>query len=933
MSMLGALLCVGVVCVGPGGCGGALVRLAKDGEWAEVDRRARAEARVPRGKAARAWAQALVQLGDPEQARAVLLRDFRTGGQEASLLQLAGLEHELGLAGMAGAHYTRLLEIDVDALQNGAAIEHQSAACGLLRARARAEALLGEALAADTDMRRLAIVCPNSIDASDREFLSTLRPDAQDQAEGRRTLEPLTPAPSRVEVEAELAQQLELARKRGPRAVAALAGAAQIEVAPDDVAVLLAAEFGGGLGAGLVSRRRLSAWIGDNDVAAVALAIDTLPAGPREYALLRLASVRGVVNADVERQSWIVGAMSSVGGQGPHEAAKAWRVAAVVGDLGGAEFALNTNLRDMIPPALESAPGSGTGSGTASPTQTPKPLHWSLRVPVDLRSFDLLLTLARLFEQRGEAVLALELRRSVLVAGHEVGLAQVTSAAVEEVRRQLALGRPWQALAVAEVVPGPLLDEVLPAVASAIGLLRAAGLAAADEADRNVVWRSLGDAWFEQWDPRLEAALGGLDLSGAGASEQPQGLHRCPSLGSWLDPAASEQLRRVGLDPERSRAALSAAFADLGAPQTGIALARALESDLALSCSALLVTLLSAGPHALALADLDERLVHAPGLGASLQLQLHAEVALAHGEPSRASLLTIGAAAQTAHPRELWARAAVAGRTHDAREYTIEALRQVLLHGDGLGDVAARRELMLMRLRDVDVDEVLRSGDANAIAALAEQLRVHVAEAPAPRRWALVDALLWTLASERRADALAWALLLDAVLDHGVRDGVRDGVRLTHADAVAALEQASRGEPDDVDDVDEPDDAGASGGAGDAPPATSSGPDLLDFLSDVDALCERELETGDSARLARLIGVATTCAPKQRAKALALLLTRTPEPARAELRTRILAGPVAVEIDPERPGAARSVASLGREGLSLRVVFDLPVEPVFVVDG
>jgi hypothetical protein len=904
--------------LGLAGCGGALVRLAKDGEWAELDRRARAEARVPRGKAARAWAQALVELGDPEQARSVLLRDFRTGGHDDSLLQLARLEYELGLVGMAGAHYTRLLEIDLDSLTGKPGTQAKQA-CELLRGRARAEARLGEALAADTDMRRLAIVCPSSIDAADREFLSALRPAGQEQAEGRRSLDPLAPAPSVAQAEAELVHQLELARKRGPRAVAAVAAALEIQVAPDDVAVLLAAEFGGGLGAGLVSRRRLSAWVGDNDVAAVALAIDTLPTGAREYALLRLASVRTVVNADVEQQSWMVGAMSSLAGQGPHEAAKAWRVAAVVGDLGGAEFALNTNLRDMIPTVPESAPapsgGKGKGKPVVAPVVAPAPklLHWSLRVPVDLRSFELLLTLARLFEQRGEAVLALELRRSVLVAGHEIGLAQVTAAAVEEVRRQLALGRPWQALALAEAVQGPLLDEMLPSITSAIGLLRAAGLSEANEADRNVVWRSLQDAWFEQWDPRLEAALGGLDLSdGDAPPEDRHGLARCPSLASWLDPAAADRLREVGLDPERSQAALTAAFADLGAAQTGIELARALESDLALSCSAPLVSLLSAGPHALALANLDERLIHAPGLAASMQLQLHAEIALANGQQDRANLLTIGAAAQTAHPRDLWARAAVAGRAQmlatgeGAREYTIEALRQVLLHSDRLDDVATRRELMLMRLRDVDVDEVLRSGDANAGLALREQLRVHVAEAPGPRRWSLVEQLLWTLAAEPRLDALAWALLLDAVLD--------DRTRLTHADAVAALEQAARPESDEP----EP--------ASDAPAATGAA--RLDFLADADALCE--LETAD---LARMIGVASTCAPPVRAKALAQLLARTPEPARAELRKRILAGPLAVEIDPERPGVARSVPSLAREGLSLRVVFDLPVEPVFVVDG
>jgi hypothetical protein len=881
------------------GCGGELVRLAKAQDWAELDRRARAEARPPRGKAARAWAQALVELGDPEQARSVLLYDFRKGSQEVSLLELAQLEHDLGLVGMAGAHYTRLLELDLDMLQEDPGAGR---ACELLRARARAEAELGEPMAADTDMRRLAVVCPGAISADDREFLASLRPQAQDQAEGRRAMPELAPPTSVDAIEAELAQQLELARKRGPRAVAALSSAAEIEVAPDDVAVLLAAEFGGGLGAGLVSRRKLSAWIGDSDPSAVALAIDSLPAGAREYGLLRLASVRPVLDAEANRQNWIVAAMGSLAGQGPQEAAKAWRVAAVAGDLGGAEFALNTNLRDMIPKVAEPA-----STGALTPQKT---THWSLRVPVDLRSFDLLLTLARLFERRGEHVLALELRRSVLVAGHDLGLAQVTAAAVEEVRRQLALGRPWQALALAEVVPGPLLDEVLPAVASAIGLVRAAGLTEADEADRSVVWRSLGDAWFEQWDPRLEAALGGLDLSDPNASEAPHGLSRCPTLGSWLDPAADEQLRRVGLDPERSRAALSAAFGELGGTQTGVALARALESDLALSCSAPLIPLLAAGPHALTLETLDERLIHAPGLAASMQLQLHAEIALAHGEHSRANLLTIGAAAQTERPREMWARAAVAGRTYGAREYSLEALRQVLLHSDGLDDPAARRELMLTRLRDVDIDDLVRSGDPNAAAQLAEQLRAHVAEAPSQRRWALVDRLLWTLAGEKRVDSLAWALLLEVVLD--------DQVRLRHSDAAAALERASLGET-------QPD---ASAPDSSAPPQTDPG--NLDFLADADALCEAEIRDAEPARL---VGIATACAPKQRAQALAALLAATPEPARTQLRQRVLARPVAIQVDPERPGVARAVASLARAGLDVRVVFDLPVDPVFVVEG
>ena len=889
-----------------GGCGGPLLRLAKQQDWAELDRKARGQARPPRGKAARAWAQALVELGNIEEARAVLQRDFRHGGQEASLLALAELEREQGLLGMAAARYTRLLTIDLDALQ---ASDSRDAACELLRGRARAELALGQAMAADSDMRRMALVCPAGVTDEDRSFLSSLRPQAQDEAEARRTLAEATAgtAVAIEQIEADLAEQLDLARKRGPRAVLALAAAADMQVEPDDVAMLLAAEFGGALGPGLVSRQRITAWIGDNDIDAVLAAIDTLPDGSREYALLRLAGVRSDLDVEAERQGWIVAAMGSLSNGGPQEAAKAWRVSAITGDLGGAEFALNTNLRDMIPvePVPEPAPGKGgakrKGEGKAAPgSDGPAPdrvelptVHWSLRVPVDRRSFDLLLTLARLFEQRGQTAQALELRRHVLVAGHEVGLAQVSAAAVDEVRRALVLGHPWQALAIAEVVPGPLLDEILAVAASAIGLRRAAGLDEADEADRNVVFRVLGDPWFTQWDPRLVAALDGLDLGETA---------RCPGLGRWLDDDAADRLRAVGLDPERSRAALEAAFAHLDGPETGAALVAAIESDLALSCSASLIELLFAGPHAVALSTLDERLIHAPELDGPLQLQLAAEVALAHGELSRATLLTISAAAQSSDPRALWARAAVAGRSFGGREYTLEALRELLMHSPGLHDEAARRELVLMRLRDVDGDDIIRSGDDKAIESLTAVLHEYVREAPRQRQWARLDRVLWQLAGETRADALAWSLLIAALVD--------DRTRRDHPEAVAALERAAMP---------------AEGDAGGAVPGIPTV-----FLGDAASLCEIDIALADAATR---IGAASTCDPMQRARALAALLADAPEQQRAALRSQILAGPAAIAIDPERPGVATTVPALARPGLLERVVFGLAIEPVFVVDA
>ncbi|KIG13474.1 hypothetical protein DB30_08040 [Enhygromyxa salina] len=891
--------------VGASGCGGALLGLAKDEDWAELDRQARAQKRSPRGKAARAWATALVELGKPEEARAVLLRDFRSGGQEPSLFALAELERELGRVGIAGAHHARLANIDVDTLQRA---PNSIEICELFRARAKAEAKLDEPLAADLDMRRLALVCPQAITDQDREFMAGLRPQAQDQARAQRSLAPLAPKPQDVAaLEARLAEQLALARKRGPRAVSELAADHDMQVEPEDVAMLLAAEFGGALGPGLASSRRLSGWIGDAKLEDVVAAIETLPEGVRQYALLRLSSVQPatVAVAGGETQNWMVAAMQSVGGQGPHEAAKAWRVAASVGDLSGAEFALNTNLRDMSPTEVSAEPGTPALGAS---------VHWSRRVVVERRSFDLLLTLARLLEHRDQPVLALELRRAVLVAGQEIGLAQAAGAALEEVRRELVLGHPWQALAIAEVVPGPLLDEVLPAVVSAVGLARAVHMEddePAGGADRNIVWRALGDAWFERWDPRLDAAVTGLDLGGG---------DRCPALGRWLDPQFSEQLREVGLDPQRSREALDAAFDRLGDPATGAALASAIESDLALSCSAPLIHLLHAGPHLLTLETLDERLIHAPELSASTQLQLHAEIALAHGQTDRATLLTIAAAAQSGAPLELWGRAAVAGRSFGAREYTLEALRQVLLHSDGLDDPAARRELALTVLRDVDADAGVREGDVTGMNALREQLRAYVEQAPKQRRWSRIEQLLGALANETRADALAWQRLLELIelFDPAIREG--------HPAAVAALEQAA---------------ARAKGRS-----ATADSPALgfeLAFLSDPEALCDRAWRSLDPSpepdpnpdpdpnQVDHLIGAATTCSPRVRAAALAALVARTKGDAKAQLRARVLAGPLAVEPDPEHPGVARSIPALGRAGASLRVAYELPLEPIWIV--
>lgn len=883
---------------GMGACGGKLVTLAKQGRWQELDEQARAMKRAPTGPSARAWARALVELGDVEQARAVLLRDFRTGGREASLLELAALEASLGLAGMATAHFARLYAIDDQDLRDS---DHASVACQAFRSRAQALARLGEPLAADSDLRRLAGTCPSEVSDADRELLAAIEPEAEQQARAQRSSIGDEPLAASVEssgaAELRLAEQLLQARKRSPRAVLALADAEQMQLEPDDVALLLGAEFAGALGPGLVSSRRLSGWVGDNDIAALVDAIASLPDGVREYAFLRLASVRHDDRLGDDREAWIVAAVDSLDGRGPRETAKAWRVAASTGDLASAEFILNTNLRDLAAKSETSAVGLTT--------------PWWQRVVVDRQTFDLLLSLARLFELRAENqhdVLAL--RRRVIAGGYEAGLAQVAEVAIEEVRRQLVLGHPWQALAIAEVVPGPLVEELLPTVASALGLraaLRSELETEADvDVDRQVVARTLGDEWVATWQPRIDAVGQVPPLA-----EQ----RRCPSLASWLDPAAADSLAAVGLDPEASRAALELALVDVDAPELGPALTRALETDAALACSGpVVIPLLAAGLHELALTTLDERLIHVPELEASQQEQLHAELALGHGQFDRAALLTNSAAAISTEPREIWARAAVAGRDHGAREYMLEALRQVLLHSPGLRDEAARRELLLTRLRDVDRDAVLRDAEAEPESSAGEltfdELDRAIAdwlfEAPIQRRWVLLDGLIVQLASETRTDALAWSLLADLLLDPETRE--------RHPAAAEAFDHAASQANESAD---------AAG--------KLASPRELAFLSDSAALCELARSSADTNVDAK-IGAATACEPRSRAQAFADLLASATPDQRQRLQARLLAGPRAVEVDPARPGSLVTVLALPRDGLLLRVLFGLPLDPVWIVD-
>ncbi|MBA3546297.1 MAG: hypothetical protein H0T76_07440, partial [Nannocystis sp.] len=170
-------------------CNHQLPRLSERGRHAEVVERAAHARHRPRGKPARAWAHSLVELGRSVEARAVLLRDFRVTADLRSLVALADLELREGLRGLAAVHYARAASLEVDTLRG----RHD--VCALFRERAERFLATGEAVAADLDMRRIAIICPKpaspdaaALQVADRALHLRITAAADLQVRAQRTL-------------------------------------------------------------------------------------------------------------------------------------------------------------------------------------------------------------------------------------------------------------------------------------------------------------------------------------------------------------------------------------------------------------------------------------------------------------------------------------------------------------------------------------------------------------------------------------------------------------------------------------------------------------------------------------------------------------------------------------------------------------------------
>ncbi len=722
------------------------------GDHAGVIAKVRKARREPRGKKARIYARSLTATGQVDEARSALQWSFRHGSDRASLVALADLELALGLDGIAAAHYSRVITLEPTMLEGRAEV------CSLLRRRAEALTRIEEGVAADRDLRRARLLCGAPIEpeevALEARVLAIAGPMAEAQVRAMRALprceEGGCGEEPRSSGEGALRSALRVAAARGPVALRAEAARREASLEPAEVLSLLEAELRGQLGAGLMDDGELRARVGDRAWAELAAAAVDVAPGARDYALLRLSYVRRP-DEDLAsaRERWVRDGLRALGGPGAPATRHGWRILARVGDLDQAELELGAGLRALaVPraPAPEPAP-SRHGEEETPPVDpwTPHqrrvapPDHWSARVAVVPGTAVDLLDLGRLRAHRGKRRLGLEIHRFVLAEALAAGIPMADVWLEEEVRRRLAQGRGWEALALVELHE-PLRAHLEPAIASALRLeIEACGSACTDE-DRALVEAALGASWAEAVAARIA-----LEAPAAMATTTPG---PCPQVAQLM--ASDRRAMLVSPDVEGSE------------------LVATVERDVALGCEGgWAARRLLDAHHQPAAATLSERLAHTPELEGARVMLVAAIVDLAAGDHRRAALHLRAAAGSSAEPRRIWILGALAASDAGEVELELEALRQALLHTPGLDSLALRRGLLIARLSDVDRDHFVREGDRESVEAMRRSVREHLELLPAAQRWAELERLAVTLSHRVPADELA-ATRRDELLWSGV---------------------------------------------------------------------------------------------------------------------------------------------------------------------
>lgn len=960
-------------------CHGQLPRMTARGQHAEVVERAAKARRLPRGKAARAWATSLTALGRSTEARAVLLRDFRRHADLTSLVALADLELREGLRGVAAAHYARAASLGVDALRG------REDVCELLRVRAERFLAQGEAQAADLDMRRVTIVCPPGKDpeasrraSSDRALHLEIAAAAKAQVQAQRTLvgceDGKCKAVSAEQEVSRLSAALKTAREQGPAALRAASVRLGAQLSARDVADLLAAELRGEIGLDIVTHDEVRAWIGETPPAAIQTATSTLRPIEETYVRLRLSQLGPgyeLPGNDAARSTAnLVVKLLELFDTDPSAAVMSWRVFVLVGDLPSAELALTQSLggaprkadpQPEPPPLLGVTPVPKDSRKSPvpkdrnkrpvpqdSPPEPPKPAPedswqpaqvrvplptlWSARRLVDAATLPKLLLLARLRTLGGDDDQALAIAVYALAEAHARGLPGVEALAGAEARRALAAGHPWAALALASVVPGAATRDVALAAGSGLVLTRAACgkvCGPGDEPrDRVAVRQVFGEPWLLAEETRArDVALARPVPAGPGDG--------CPGLGELLAPGVRGPLpdALAAVRRERTIQNLSAGPAPASAgpvlslgtdpiaagTPSGEALRRAVEADPTLICAGQLAApLMYAGDHRVAATALADELIHTPQEVGARQLVVQSELALAIGRRDQADQMLIAAAAASADPRGVYTRAIRMANLVDARHYELLALRQALMHTPAAEAAPLRLALAVRGLRDANDAWATRNSEVGQEALLRGVASFIEAEPPA-RRWRAREDLALALAGYKWADLQAAMLIRAAVWSD-------PGLEQQHPAAAARLEQALGGAADKLSlSPLAPSELAAALASGEGPAPEVPGPATA-FVP-VAQLQEARLEIvrrhpDRSLRRQIAIGVATTGDEKARVAALRLLLADlADDPARRDaVVDLLLAGVVAATDDGARP-------LVERDEDMLALTFDIRNDP------
>jgi len=755
---------------GPACSGGAVVRLTKKGAYDEAIAEAEGMRRPPRGRAARAFATALTERGRHEQARGVLLADFRHGGELRSLVALADLERGLGLDGIAASHYARAADLSRESLQGRADV------CTLLRRRAAVWAAEGAGLAAERDLERAQALCGAPGEPAAAAELSRLQAavdgSAQSEVDGKIARSRCTDGCDGQGEDARRAARegaLTAARKQGPAALRQEAERQGVELPAADVVAILVAELHGRAGEPLVTDDEARGLVGEQRWSELAPVVMSEAPEVASYLQLRLAAVMPDVPVMLRSRTgpgeldvWLARAVEITDEH-------AWRVLAWAGDTTGAELAISSRWRparvEATPPASAAVSPATGRSGRAAKGPAPSevavvpeveppevggvapPDHWTARVVPTVASLPALLMEARLRHVAGQTRRGLEIQRYVAARALVEEVPEVDARVAHEAAWHLAQGRPWQALAVASVVPRPLSQRVAAAAATALRLTEAfCGGPCNDDADRELVERTLGEGWVRERSGEL--------LSTSHRRSRPAApVDACPTLGELLAPDATGRLAE----------ALAGALREPEAPGQGQRLREAIEADLGMGCAGrYVVPLLRAGGYTPSANELAETLAHEATLDAPRALTVHAALAMQAGRQQQASLLATAAGAVSQEPARTWRDLARHAHATGQRELALRSVREALMHTPDLDDLVLRRALVLLALAGIDEGWNLRHTSAGA-----DEPAAHVADLiegvePA-RRWATREALARGLAEQPWLDADARQRLAPAL--------------------------------------------------------------------------------------------------------------------------------------------------------------------------